>query len=187
MLNLAASIQDVATDSLAIDILSNEEDLALGNAAQVVGFKIGMILSGGLVPWIFSQNPRIGCFGMIGIIDVGAAILLALYNEKAQSLAVKDENKLIVSKRTFSQNLYAVYSGINHTLHQPSMRALLLLLFSYKAGEVMADAMFKPFLLDEGVDAESVSLWTGVIGSAFSIVGSIAGNTLFHAKKWSKG
>lgn len=49
--NLAASVQDVAVDGWAIDMLS-QDDMAAGNVAQVVGFKVGMLLSGGILPWL---------------------------------------------------------------------------------------------------------------------------------------
>lgn len=49
--NLAASVQDVAVDGWAVDILT-EDNMAAGNVAQVVGFKLGMLVSGGLLPWV---------------------------------------------------------------------------------------------------------------------------------------
>ena len=51
MFNLLTSTQDIAVDGLAIQILAASE-LASGNIAQVVGYKIGAIFSGGLLTWL---------------------------------------------------------------------------------------------------------------------------------------
>ena len=51
MFNLLTSTQDIAVDGLAIQILATSE-LANGNIAQVVGYKIGAIFSGGLLIWL---------------------------------------------------------------------------------------------------------------------------------------
>ena len=51
MFNLLTSTQDIAVDGLAIQILATSE-LASGNIAQVVGYKIGAIFSGGLLTWL---------------------------------------------------------------------------------------------------------------------------------------
>ena len=47
-MNLFASIQDVAVDGWAVDMLQPSE-AGFGNTAQVVGFKLGMLLGGGIL------------------------------------------------------------------------------------------------------------------------------------------
>ena len=51
MFNLLTSTQDIAVDGIAIQILATSE-LASGNIAQVVGYKMGAIFSGGLLTWL---------------------------------------------------------------------------------------------------------------------------------------
>ena len=53
-LNALAATQDVAVDGLAVDLLPPDE-LGVGNAAQVVGFKGGMTVSGGILVWLTAQ------------------------------------------------------------------------------------------------------------------------------------
>ncbi|EGD80876.1 major facilitator superfamily transporter permease [Salpingoeca rosetta] len=190
VMNLAASVQDIATDGLAIDVLTDEKSLAFGNAAQVVGFKAGMMLAGGLVPWYFADNPWLGCFGVIAVVTMGLAALLLMHKGPiTESAPATSADKGDTASATSAAARPAVAHDVEDIVHkmkevfgmilrqfkQPAVRPLLLLLLTYKSGEVMADVMFKPFLLDEGVEADLVSLWTGVIGSAFSIVGSLAG------------
>lgn len=65
-----------------------------------------------------------------------------------------------------------------HTLQQPAVRPLLLLLATYKVGEMMADSMFKPFLVDSGLTQGEVARITSQGGMLFSILGSLFGGTL---------
>ena len=51
MFNLITSIQDIAVDGIAIEILSSS-DLGYANIAQVVGYKLGAVLSGGMLVWL---------------------------------------------------------------------------------------------------------------------------------------
>ena len=51
LFNILTSTQDIAVDGLAIQILSTSE-LASGNVAQVVGYKLGAVFSGGLLIWL---------------------------------------------------------------------------------------------------------------------------------------
>ena len=46
--SLASAAQDVATDALAVDVLSAEAR-GLGNGVQVGGYRLGMIVGGGVV------------------------------------------------------------------------------------------------------------------------------------------
>ena len=46
---------------------------------------------------------------------------------------------------------------------------------TYKTGEVMIDAMFKPFLVDSGFSAAQIGLWLGTYGMAASLAGSLFG------------
>ncbi len=59
-MNLFAATQDIAVDGLAVDILESG-DLGPGNAAQVVGYKAGMIVSGGFLLWL---NAYVGWYGL---------------------------------------------------------------------------------------------------------------------------
>lgn len=60
-------------------------------------------------------------------------------------------------------------------LSKPELRPLLLLIFTYKSGEVLADTMFKPFLVDQGYTPAQISIWTGQYGTITSILGSVIG------------
>ena len=61
MMNLFAATQDIAVDGLAVDLLEPRE-LGGGNAAQVVGYKIGILTGGGLLVGLFAKGNWSSCF-----------------------------------------------------------------------------------------------------------------------------
>jgi MFS family permease len=52
--NVLAAIQDVATDALAIDVLRSAER-GVGNGVQIAGYRLGMIIGGGVLLIIFDS------------------------------------------------------------------------------------------------------------------------------------
>src|SRR5512137_1738606 len=55
LFNLVAACQDIATDGLAVRILDPRER-GLANGIQVGAYRIGMILGGGLLLWVFAKS-----------------------------------------------------------------------------------------------------------------------------------
>lgn len=55
LFNLIAASQDIVTDGLAVRLLGNKER-GLANAIQVGAYRLGMILGGGLLLWLFAQT-----------------------------------------------------------------------------------------------------------------------------------
>lgn len=171
-MNLAASSMDVAVDGLAVDLLRPEE-LGYGNIAQVVGYKIGMLTGGGLLVW---ASQWIGWRGLF--LSMAALVGLAL----AITLPFRESVGKGGSSTSHATSLLGVARALGQTVRLPGAIWLLLFITTYKLGESMADAMFKPFLYDAGYSAEQIGLWIGTWGMVFSLVGSFAGGLL--ASRW---
>lgn len=60
----------------------------------------------------------------------------------------------------------------------PSTPGLVVLLLSYKLGEMGAMNMLPLMLLDHGMPMAVVSFWTGVVGQVFSIAGSSSASAI---------
>ena len=52
--NLLAATQDIATDGLAVNLLGVQYR-GLGNGIQVGGYRLGMIVGGGLLLWVYAR------------------------------------------------------------------------------------------------------------------------------------
>jgi MFS family permease len=163
-MNLFAATLDIAVDGLAVDLLERRE-LGGGNAAQVVGYKVGMMTGGGLFVWASAYLPWRLLLAVMG----GIVLLVML----AAALAPATRTRAVPPQR-----LGAVVSDLVRALRAPGSAGLLLFLVTYKLGETMAGVMWKPFLVDAGFDKPFIGQVTSVYGMAASIAGSLAGGWL---------
>ena len=166
IMNLVSATQDIAVDGLAVDILS-ENDLGYGNAAQVVGYKSGMIISGGLLVWLSQFFAWKVLFTVMAVISVIPLILITFYNEA-------DSVREYVKRITMPDLL----TILKKSFLKSSFRWLIFFVAVYKFGEIMIDIMYKPFLIDSGIAPSNIGLWVGTYGMAASIAGSAAGGVL---------
>jgi predicted MFS family arabinose efflux permease len=162
VMNLVAATQDIAVDGLAVDMLGPRE-LGTGNSAQVVGYKVGMLFSGGLLLALNDVIGWEGIFVAMALLSWSAALMVVPFPEPPPPAA---------AERT------PVLRSLFEALRSPGTGWLLLLCGTYKVGETMVDAMFKPFLVDAGYTPAQLGLWIGTYGKVFSIAGSIAGGLL---------
>jgi MFS family permease len=170
-INLVAATQDIAVDGLAVDILS-ERERGPGNAAQVVGFKVGMLCTGGILLAFSGQLGWKGICVAMAIITLLVLLVAARYPEtgrhgtaEASSPRMKEILRSLV--------LLASRSGFP---------VALLLIATYKLGEAGVDAMYRIFLLDSGWDAPAIGVLCGTWGLAFSLAGSILGGWIGHSQ-----
>lgn len=169
--NLFAATMDIAVDGLAVDLLDVEE-LGYGNIAQVVGYKIGMLIGGGILVWASRWIGWSGLFLAITAI-IGVALLIALaWREPGPRPGLADEPPT---------SFRALFRTLVTALLKPGGLALILVVATYKTGESIADKMFEPFLIRHAHWTESdVGLVIGTWGMAFSLAGSFLGGWLAH-------
>ena len=89
VLNFLAAVQDVAVDGLAVDLLPPDE-LGIGNAAQVVGYKFGMMLAGGVLVWATGAIGWSGVFVCMAALIAAVALLVSSISEPVVSEGVAD-------------------------------------------------------------------------------------------------
>lgn len=90
LFNLLTSTQDIAVDGLAIQILATAE-LASGNIAQVVGYKIGAIFSGGLLTWLSEYFDWASLFFSLALVYFMACICVLKVVPGGRTVAVENE------------------------------------------------------------------------------------------------
>lgn len=167
VLNLAMATMDVAVDGLAVDLLADDE-LGPGNAAQVGGYKLGMLFAGGFA----LQFLRWASWS-----HVFASLLVPLVLVFVGTLVVREP-----APRASSPNPRITHRDVMRLLGslvstRPA-RYLVALLVLYKAGEAMADAQMRPFLVDAGFSAADIGLVLGVCGAFASTAGSLVGGAI---------
>ncbi|VDN99644.1 unnamed protein product [Rodentolepis nana] len=173
--NFCAATLDIAVDSLAIGILSHSE-LPQGNTAQVVGYKFGAVVGGGLfscLSSLFSLSALFSSLCAFYLTGFWIATTYKGFSEKNRSKAVKVENVKKDNQGYGNVLRAAIFDS-------PSTPPFVVLLLVYKLGEMGAMNMLPLMLLDHGMPMTTVGFWTGVVGQVFSISGSSLAATLVN-------
>lgn len=161
---LMTATQDIAVDGLAVDVLSPGER-GPGNAAQVVGFKAGMLITGGI---LLALSGKVGwngiCWGMV-LVTVLVLIPVLRYPEKGSSR--QDAER--------PEDIKEILRSLVTFFLRPGFPLALLLIGTYKMGEAGVDAMYKLFLLDAGLSKPEIGILCGGWGLGFSLAGSLFG------------
>ncbi len=165
--NLLAATQDIVTDGLAVRLLGPAER-GIGNGLQVGAYRLGMIFGGGALLWVFARYGWHVAF-------TGMAALLALTLLPVLRL---DEPVRRVPPQTSAA---ALALGWFTRARQPDMLVAAALIVAYRFGDQMVSSLFGPFLLDRGLDLETIALMKGAVGSTTSLAGAALGGVFVFA------
>ncbi len=170
-MNFFAATMDIAVDGLAVDVLEPHE-LGYGNIAQVVGYKVGMLGGGGLLLFASRFIGWRGLFVGMAALVAGVLLITLLVRPPAPAAAAAG------TRGAPAATLRGVLTTLFAAVRVPGAGWVLAFIASYKLGETMCDAMFRPFLVDAGYTAPEIGLLIGTWGMAFSLAGSFAGGVL---------
>jgi len=170
LMNLFAAAQDIAVDGLAVDILQPQE-LGAGNAIQVIGYRMGMILSGGVLVWASKFIGWNGLFFFFFFISALGLLAAFSLEEPAETSSNEDRAK--------HQSIFDILRVAFTATKTNGGLGFLAVIATYKMGEAMAEGMWKPFLVkDAGYTPAELGLWVGTYGAIAAIVGSLVGGFL---------
>lgn len=156
--SLLAATQDIATDGLAVRLLSPAER-GLGNGVQVAGYRLGMILGGSAILWVFARMGWAAAFGGMALVLALLTVPIARWPERAADPVDATPLDLLGTLRAIGPRWVGV-------------------LLTLKLGEAAAGAMVRPWLIDAGWSLEGLGGLLGVGGSAFGLVGALIGGWL---------
>ncbi|MGH8179112.1 MAG: MFS transporter [Steroidobacter sp.] len=166
--NIIAASQDVVTDGLAVRLLDARER-GLANAIQVGAYRLGMILGGGLLLWLFAKTSWTVMFSCM-------AALLAL-----TVLPVLWLHESPRSAETTHLSAAQLSVGWATRLFAPGMLGFIGLIVCYRFGDQMVTSLLGPFLRDSGLTKETIAVMKGTVGSATSLIGALIGGWLAFA------
>jgi MFS family permease len=182
LMNLFAATQDIAVDGFAIDTLKPHA-LGLVNTTQVVGYKVGMVLAGGI---LLSLTQTLGwgfLFACMGVLTIIPILPLLFYKEQP----VVPETVAPTDGATANRpSLRAIARDSLRRVLCPELRWAVLLILFCKVGEEMVLSMFNTFLKDGGITKQQIGIWVGTYGMAASVIGSLVGGLLIaRFRVWS--
>lgn len=160
VLTIFVVTQDIATDALAVENIPPSQR-GLGNSLQVAGYRIGMIIGGGLLLAIFAQLGWQGTlWGLASLMLLG---LIPLWFWQPVQVKV-DKEPVFRHWLGFFQ-----LSGAG---------AWLLFLLTYKVGDAFGTVMIRPHLVDLGVTLPEFAELLGLWGTVAGLVGALLGGVL---------
>lgn len=170
--NLLAATQDVVTDGLAVRLLVARER-GLANAIQVGAYRLGMILGGGGLLWLWARSDGRTVFVLM-------AALLALSTwpvwRMREPARVPEPGATLAAARPLPAKQLAL--GWWHRALAPGMLTFAALVFCFRFGDQMVSSLITPFVSDQGVGKETIALMKGAVGSGASLAGALLGGAL---------
>lgn len=166
VVNLLSATQDVATDGLAVRLLGPRER-GLGNGIQVGAYRIGMIVGGGALLWLFAVSGwRLLFLAMAALILVTTVPVWLLREPVTDRPPRPRAARMPVAWLT--------------RLRRPGVLTFVALIGAFKFGDSMAAALTGPFLSDAGLDLGQIALVKGVLSSAGALAGAAVGGWLAY-------
>lgn len=161
VVNLLAATQDVATDGMAVTELHGR-GRGWGNALQVGGYRVGMVVGGGLLLLVYARlgwQLSLTALGMLAGLLVVPLLL-------APTLGAERE-------RTPPPRAL----GLDWLLRVGAVRWIAVLVL-FKLGDYLATAMVRPWLVDLGWEVEDLGSALGIVGFLAGLVGAGFGGAL---------
>ncbi len=162
LINILSSMQDVATDGQAVQILS-WQDRGLGNAVQVGMFWIGYVIGGGLILMLMNYLGWSVLLVAMAIITLLATIPALLFKRMHQ-----------IEKSKMPSG------GILSFLKQPAVFRILLLVASFRMIEGFVRSILPTMLKDWGMSLGDIGLILGVIAPIAALLGAVTAGLLFN-------
>ncbi|XP_051876322.1 major facilitator superfamily domain-containing protein 3 isoform X1 [Pristis pectinata] len=175
LMNLFASVQDIAVDGIAVRLLSSE-DIGYGNSIQVVAYKMGSLLAGA---WLLTVMDYIG-WNMLFIIFCMAyavAMIFSYFTPEPENTSETKNGLPVLNPCKI----------LGEILKVPGTVWNLIYVIIYKLGEQGAVSMFPMFLLEHGFSPAELGFWNGIVAMGFSIFGSCFGGILMPKYKVQVG
>lgn len=161
--------QDIVFDAWKTDVLSAEER-GTGAAISVLGYRLGMLISGGLALWLADR-----WLGWQGMYWLMAALLIPCI---IATFLAPEPDDAIPAPRSLEQ---AVAEPLRDFFGRNNAWLILLLIVLYKLGDAFAMSLTTTFLIrGVGFDAGEVGVVNKTLGLIATIIGALWGGMLMQ-------
>ena len=161
--------QDIVFDAWKTDVLPADERGA-GAAISVLGYRLGMLVSGGLALWLADRY-----LGWQGMYWLMAALLIPCM---IATFLAPEPSDVIPVPRSLEQ---AVAEPLRDFFGRNNAWLILLLIVLYKLGDAFAMSLTTTFLIrGVGFDAGEVGVVNKTLGLIATIIGALYGGVLMQ-------
>lgn len=155
----------------------------MGNAVQVIGYRMGLILGGGVFLLVLSSwSWRYSFFAMAGLILLNTLPIWRYPENKHIPIVLETSAKSSHVNSKVNQprkTAFSIASIKDYVADQygyfwsnTQMRAWLGVLLTFKVVDGISSGMVKPMMVDMGIPTGSIGLWASVLGSIASLIGA---------------
>lgn len=172
--NGLAATQDIASDGLAVVLLKPHER-GIGNGIQVAGYRVGMVIGGGLILMAFGVLGWSGMFYGIAVLILCSTLPVLL---------------LRVPQPAGPRLEYGGWNVLKTRMMRPGLLPWLGVIGLYKFGDAIGSNMLQPFLSDMGLALVDIGRLLGTVGFVAGLLGALVGGVLverlgrFRALLW---
>ena len=167
LVNFLNASQDVPTDGLAVDILS-EQERGIGNGIQVGGYRLGMLMGGGAALLL------IHLFGWTaGLLACAASLIVAMIPILiVRETSTGDDPE--TSKPRF-RGLRRHFDVLWSFLKDPGILRAVFVISAFKIGDALGGGMIRPMLVDRGFTMQDIGEIVGGVGFTAAMIGTAIG------------
>lgn len=158
-----SATQDIAVDGYTIEIMDRSE-LGPANGTRVMGYRIGMIVAGGV---LVAASGRLG---WTAVFLAGAAF----YALTAMLTGAMPE-----AKREHDPHESWI-EPLRELLSRPEIVVAALFVLTFKLGDLALTPMVKPFWVDSGYTVQQIGWVQTTLGVGASIVGALLGGEVIR-------
>lgn len=181
VVNFLNASQDVPTDGLAVDVLT-EHERGIGNGIQVGGYRLGMLMGGA------AALVLIDLFGWLyGLLACAAALGLAMV-----PLWFLHEDKHLpdntpAGESAHKTSLKAAFDVLWSYVQTPGVFRIVFVISAFKFGDALGGGMIRPMLIDRGFSMKDIGEIAGGVGFTAAMVGTAIGAALAYrfSRRWA--
>jgi PAT family beta-lactamase induction signal transducer AmpG len=158
-----SATQDIAVDGYTIEIMDRNE-LGPANGTRVMGYRIGMIVAGGV---LVAGSARLGWTAVF----LAGAVLYAM--NAALTSAMPEARREHDPHESWIEPL-------RELLSRPEIVIAALFVLTFKLGDLALMPMVKPFWVDSGYTVQQIGWVQTTLGVGASIVGALLGGAVIR-------
>lgn len=184
-INLCGASHDIATDAFTTRTLA-QANYSKGSAAQVTGYRLGLIIGGGVFLVIIDYlGWRVSFMALAGLILLNTLPIARHKEPNWQHTKENIQQTQQVSTQNTQNPMHWLTQQFGYFWQSKEMRAWLLVLFTFKITDGLSSGMVKPMMTDMGISLQNIGLWGSILGSAASLLGAgMAAFFMQYMQRW---
>ncbi|MFW2176850.1 MULTISPECIES: MFS transporter [unclassified Moraxella] len=170
-----------SSSSSATQTINHQHRQSQGNAIQVIGYRMGLIIGGGvLLMFLDKLGWQTSFLAMAGLVVLNTIPILLFKEPKLKEPTLAKSQTVLPrlpnTTEKISVNFQTVKNYINHHYSyfwsNREMQAWLMVLLVFKVADGISSGMVKPMMVDIGVNLQQIGFWATILGSGASLLGA---------------